>query len=95
MQSFTEVLVYATWGAAPIVAYQALMHGVQRAPRPFALIFALYTAAVALTWASVRADVAAAGFGAVSPPAVLIPWAGTAVLSVLFFMLGLKGAKKE
>lgn len=95
MQSFTEVLVYATWATSPVVAYQALMHGLRRAPGPFVVIFAMYSAAVALTFLSVRAELARNGFGAVSPVAVALPWGATAILSALFYGLGLKGAEKE
>lgn len=91
MGGFTEVLVYATWAAAPLVAYQALMHGLHRALPPFLTIFALYSAAVLVTCFGVRADVARAGFGAVSPVGVLLPWGGAAVLSAGLYLLGRKG----
>ncbi|MHC0054100.1 hypothetical protein [Actibacterium sp. D379-3] len=90
MASFTEVLVYAGWGAAPVVAYQALMHGLNRAGRGFLAIFAVYSAAVIVTALAVRADLARAGFGAVSPVGVLLPWLGTGVLSAALFALGRK-----
>jgi len=88
MGSFTEVLVYATWAAAPLVAYQALMHGLNRALGGFVTIFVLYTVAVAVTFFTVQSEVAKVGFGPVTPMAVVIPWFGATVLSGVLFLLG-------
>lgn len=90
MGSFTEVLVYATWAAAPLVAYQALMHGLNRALSGFVTIFVLYTIAVGVTFFTVQSEVARAGFGAVSPMAVVIPWFGATILSGALYLLGQK-----
>ncbi len=81
MGSFTVILAYATWGAAPLLAYQALVHGLDRRAAPFATLFALYTAAVLAT------ALAAHGF-AVSRAEVILPWAGTLALSVALYLLG-------
>lgn len=90
MAGFTEVMVYATWGAAPVMAYQALLHGLHRARRPFLIIFSLYSVAVLVTYAAVRGEMARAGFGPVSPVGVLLPWLGTGVLSLALYVLGAK-----
>lgn len=81
MGSFTVVLAYATWGAAPLLAYQALLHGLDRRAAPFLTLFALYTAAVLAT------AMAAHGF-AMSRAEVMLPWVGTLVLSVALYLLG-------
>ena len=93
MQSFTEILVYATWAAMPVIVYQALMHGMNRAGRAFAVIFALYTGAVVVTYLGVSRDVARAGFSAVSPIGVLLPWLSAVVLSGLMFWIGGKASE--
>jgi len=91
----TIILVYATWGIAPVVAYQALMAGLKGEGRGFAILFAIYAAAVGVTWASLTADLARTGFGPVSPPAVIAPAVVTAVLSAALYFLGRKaGADK-
>lgn len=91
----TIILVYATWGIAPVVAYQALMAGLKGEGRNFAILFAVYAGAVGVTWASLSADVARTGFGPVSPPAVIAPAAVTALLSAALYLLGRRagGAK--
>lgn len=91
----TIILVYATWGIAPVLAYQALMAGLKGEGRNFAILFAVYAGAVGVTWASLSADVARTGFGPVSPPAVIAPAAATALLSAALYLLGRKagGAK--
>jgi apolipoprotein N-acyltransferase len=86
----TIILVYATWGIAPVVAYQALMAGLRGEGRNFAILFAVYAGAVGVTWVSLTADVARAGFGPVSPPAVIAPAVVTAVLSAALYVLGRK-----
>jgi hypothetical protein len=88
MAGYTEILVYGTWAAAPVIAYQALTHGLARKGRDFLVIFALYSAAVIVTWAALRADLARTGFGANTPLGVLLPWIGTGVLSAALFALG-------
>ncbi|TCP43128.1 hypothetical protein [Rhodovulum marinum] len=80
----TVLLAYAGWAAAPLVAYAALSHGLRRAPRGFAVLFALYTALAWVTWAALGAQAAAT----VAPSAVIVPWAGVAVLSLLLYALG-------
>jgi apolipoprotein N-acyltransferase len=86
----TIILVYATWGIAPLLAYQALMAGLKGEGRNFAILFAVYAGAVGVTWASLSADVARAGFGPVSPVAVIAPAVATAVLSAALYLLGRK-----
>ena len=88
MGSFTEVLVYIGWAAAPLVAYQGLMHGLRRDGPGFAVILCLYAGAVAITSMTLRAEHARDGFGAISPQAILIPLIGTALLSGALFWLG-------
>lgn len=82
----TVLLAYAGWAAAPLVAYAALAHGLRRAPGPFLALFALYSALAGLTWAALGAQ--PAGQGPVAPLAVIGPWAGVAVLSLLLYGLG-------
>lgn len=86
----TIILVYATWAIAPVVAYQALMAGLRGEGRKFAPLFAIYAAAVGVTWVSLTADLARTGFGPVSPPAVIAPAVVTAVLSAMLYLLGRK-----
>lgn len=95
MGGFTEILVYATWGAAPILAYQALMMGMRRQVGSLAVIGGLYSVAVIITYLTVRTEVAANGFGATSPMAVLIPWVGAMILSGGLYLLGTKAAERD
>ncbi|TCO72941.1 hypothetical protein [Rhodovulum euryhalinum] len=85
MTGLSVLLAYAGWAAAPLVAYAALSHGLRRAGRGFLVLLAGYSALVWLTWAALRAGTAAAS---VAPVAVLVPWAGVAVLSLLLYALG-------
>ncbi|SIO29769.1 hypothetical protein SAMN05444722_1283 [Rhodovulum sp. ES.010] len=80
----TVLLAYAGWAAAPLVAYAALSHGLNRAWRAFLVLFGLYTALVWLVWAALRAQAEAA----VAPMAVAGPWGGVAILSALLYALG-------
>ncbi|GAA0294711.1 hypothetical protein [Rhodovulum strictum] len=80
----TVLLVYAGWAAAPIMAYAALSHGLRRALTGFLALIGGYSVLVWLTWAAL---VRGAG-GPVAPLAVIGPWAGVALLSVLLYALG-------
>lgn len=88
MTGLTVLLAYAGWAAGPLVAYAALSHGLRRAARGFARLFALYTGAVWLVWAALRADLTGAAEATVAPLSLLVPWAGVSLLSVLLYVLG-------
>jgi len=88
MTGLSILLAYASWAAAPLVAYAALSHGLRRAPRGFLILFSGYSAAVLLVWAALRAQTAGVTEATVAPLSVLAPWAGVAVLSVLLYALG-------
>lgn len=88
MSGLAVLLAYLSWAAAPLVAYAALSHGLNRAGRALARLLTGYSAAVWLVWGALRAQVAGQGHMTVSPLAVLVPWAGVAILSVLLYALG-------
>lgn len=88
MSDFTTVLAYAGWVAAPMIAYQALMHGLRRAFTDFLLIYALYAGAVSMTFLALRTKSSWETFGVVSPLSVMIVLGGTTMLSGLLFWLG-------
>lgn len=84
----TILLVYATWAIAPVVAYQALMAGLNRQGRNFALLFGVYAAALAVTVVALRNDIERTGSSPVSMMAVILPGVGIAVLSAILFWFG-------
>lgn len=90
MTGFTEVLVYATWAAAPVVAYQSLMDGMAAEGRNCLTVFGLYSAAVLVTCLGMRAGISRLGVGVMSPIGVLVPWGGTGMLSGALYLLGRK-----
>ncbi|ARE40035.1 hypothetical protein RGUI_1894 [Rhodovulum sp. P5] len=88
MTGLSVLLAYASWAAAPLVAYAALELGLRRSPRGFGLLLALYSAAVWLVWAALRVEVDGAPYATVAPLSVLGPWAGVMVLSLVLFAVG-------
>ena len=88
MTGLTVLLAYASWAAAPLVAYAALSHGLRRRFRPFALLVAGYSAVVWLTWAALQAQNAGKPAVTVAPADLILPWAGVSVLSLMLYALG-------
>jgi len=88
MTGATILLAYAGWAASPLVAYAALSHGLRRRGGPFALLVAIYSAVVWLTWAALRAQTDGTLAVTLAPVNVIVPWAGVVVLSLLLFALG-------
>lgn len=88
MSGPTVLLAYASWAAAPLVAYAALAHGLRRAFRGFAALLAAYSAGVWLIWGALRAQLGGGAQLGVVPGSVLAPWAGVVALSLLLFALG-------
>ena len=84
----TIILAYATWALLPVVAYQALMAGLNGEGRRYAVFFAVYAATVIVTYLSLTADIARAGYSPVSPVAVLAPAIVGAVLSLALYLVG-------
>lgn len=93
MGDITVLLVYGSWALAPVVAYQALMAGLNDKGRDLLGLVVVYAAAVVVTYLSVKAQVARNGFGPVAPMAVLVPALGTGVLSAVLYLLGRKAGR--
>ncbi|MBK1636295.1 hypothetical protein [Rhodovulum adriaticum] len=88
MSGLAVLLAWMLWAAAPLVAYAALDHGLHRAGRSLAMVLGGYSAAACLVWVALRAQVAGQDHASVTPGAVLLSWAGVAVLSLLLYALG-------
>lgn len=91
----TILLVYATWAIAPVVAYQALMAGLNGDGKNFVTLFVVYLLAVVVTYVSLTNDIARTGISPVSAMAVILPAAGIAVLSGILYLLGRRAGEKK
>ena len=88
MTGLTVLLAYASWAAAPLVAYAALSHGLRRSFQTFVLLKLGYSVAVWLVWAALQAQNAGKPSVTVAPADLILPWAGVSVLSLMLYALG-------
>jgi hypothetical protein len=83
------LIAYGLWGVLPVLAYVALMAGVERRLMPLIGLFSLYSLVTFVT------GIALNGQGVISRMGLALPWGLGAALMALMYFVGTKAGTDD
>ena len=83
------LIAYGLWGVLPVLAYVALMAGIERRLLPLIGLFSLYSLVTFVT------GIALSGQGVISRTGLALPWGLGAVLMALMYFVGTKAGTND